>query len=147
MGRTNIVKRVLEQSFHDHVGSTWERICQIAVTGNDLLGHTWSVASRWWGKAPVLAAGKKTHAGYDDLEFDVVAEDQNDSHTILVGECKWAAADYADRLLEKLKKKTSMAPFAQGKKIVYALFLREPPLSTASCCMLLPEDVVQQLLE
>lgn len=29
MGRTNIVKQMLERSFHDHVGGIWERICQI----------------------------------------------------------------------------------------------------------------------
>ena len=147
MGRTNIVKRMLEQSFYDHVGGIWERICQIAVSGNDISGHTWKVAGRWWGKVPVYEEGKKTPVGYEDLEFDVVAEDQNDSDTILVGECKWTGADYADRLLDKLKKKVSMAPFVKGKKVVYALFLREQPLSAADCVILFPEDVIQQLPE
>lgn len=147
MGRTNIVKQMLERSFHDHVGGIWERICQIAVSGNILFGHAWKVAGRWWGKAPVYEEGKKTPVRYEDLEFDVVAEDQNDKNTILVGECKWKGADYADRLLEKLKKKVNVAPFAQGKKVVYALFLREQPLSDADCDILLPDDVILQLPE
>ena len=147
MGRANVVKRMLGQSFHDHVGGVWERICQTAVSGNELFGHEWKVASRWWGKVPVHEEGKMTPVGYEDLEFDVVAEDRNDGHTILVGECKWTAADYADRLLEKLKTKVGMAPFAKGKKVVYALFLRERPLSGADCEILLPEDVMAQLPE
>ena len=147
MGRTNLVKRVLERSFQDYVGSIWECLCQTAVSGNDLFGHTWKMAGRWWGKVPVYEEGKKTPVAFEDLEFDVVAEDQYDMHTILVGECKWNGADYADRLLGKLKKKVSMAPFAQGKQVVYALFLREQPLSLADCAILLPEDVLQQLPE
>ena len=99
------------------------------------------------GKVPVYEDGKKTPVSLEDLEFDVVAEDQYDKHTILVGECKWNGTDYADRLLVKLKKKVSMAPFAQDKKVVYALFLRERPLSLADCDILLPEDVLLQLPE
>lgn len=91
------------------------------------------MASRWWGKVPVYEEGRKTPVGNENLELDVVAEDQNDSHTILVGECKWTGADYADRLLDKLRTKVSKAPFAKGKKVVYVLFLREQPLSVADC--------------
>ena len=96
-------------------------------------------------KAPVYEEGKKTPVGSEDLEFDVVAQDYEDKNTILVGECKWTAADYADRLLEKLKAKTSKAPFAQGKNIVYVLFLREKPKSQAECNIMLPEDVIKAL--
>ena len=145
IGRAGIVKRMLEQSFHDHVGGVWERVCQIAVTGNELMGHTWREARRWWGKAPIREEGRKTPVGYEDLEFDVVAEAQDDSNTILVGECKWTAADYADRLLDKLKRKVSLAPFAEGRHVVYALFLREQPLSKADCDIFLPEDVIREL--
>lgn len=145
MGRTQVVWQRLEQGFPAHVGSVWERLCQIAVSGNELFGHTWNVACRWWGKAPVYKEGRKTPVGYEDLEFDVVAEDINDKNTILVGECKWAAPDYADRLLDKLKKKTTLAPFAVGKEIIYVLFLREQPLSQADCNIMLPNDVIVQL--
>lgn len=147
MGRINIAKNHLAQEFNDHVGGIWKRLCQIAVSGNELFDHTWNIASRWWGKVPVYEDGKKTPVGYEDLEFDVVAEDMNDKNTILVGECKWTSADYADRLLEKFKKKTSLAPFAKGKNVVYALFLREQPLSTADCAIMLPEDVIKNLPE
>lgn len=145
MGRTAIVTEKLEREFNKHVGSVWERLCQICVSGDTLFDHTWNVAGRWWGKVPIYEEGKKTPADYEDLEFDVVAEDIHDRDTILVGECKWTAADHADRLLEKLKAKTKIAPFAKGKNIIYVLFLREKPLSASDCPILLPDDVVSQL--
>ncbi len=145
-------EQCLDKSYsHGHcVITLTQTFCDIPdkVSEWDILsGHTWKVAGRWWGKAPVYEEGKKTPVRYEDLEFDVVAEDQNDKNTILVGECKWKGADYADRLLDKLKKKVNVAPFAQGKKVVYALFLREQPLSDADCDILLPDDVILQLPE
>lgn len=125
------------------MGNVWERLCQTAVSGNELFGHTWGMARRWWGKAPVYEDGRKTPVGYEDLEFDVVAEAIGDKNTILVGECKWKSADYADRLLAKLKAKTEKAPFSQGKNIVYVLFLKEYPLSEADCSVLYPDDVLK----
>lgn len=147
MGRINIANNHLDKEFNDHIGGVWERLCQIAVSGNNLFGHIWNVSSRWWGKVPVYEDGKKTPVSYEDLEFDIVAEDMNDKNTILVGECKWTTADYADRLLEKLKKKTSMAPFSKDKNVVYALFLREQPLSTPDCAIMFPENVIENLPE
>lgn len=147
LGRGNIAKKYIEDGFNGHVAEVWERLCQLAVTGSDAVeGHTWNVASRWWGKVPVFEDGKKTPVGYEELEFDVVAEDLYDKNTILVGECKWTSSDYADRLLEKLKKKVSLAPFAQGKNIVYVLFLREEPLpGPRNCKIILPEEVATLL--
>lgn len=146
MGHLAIAKRLLDQGFAMHVAGVWERLCQVAVSGSTLGGHVWGVASRWWGKVPVYEPGRKTPSGSEDLEFDVVAEDMDAPGTLLVGECKWMASDYADRLLEKLRRKVSLAPFAQGRRVVYALFLREPPLSLAQDCMvLLPADVLRLL--
>lgn len=145
MRMDNAVKARFKELFPMHVSKIWERLCQMAVSGNDLFGHTWYMASRWWGRVPVYEEGKKTPVGFEDLEFDVVAQDYEDKNTILVGECKWASADYADRLLEKLKAKTAKAPFAQGKNIVYVLFLREQPKSEADCHIMLPEDVIEAL--
>lgn len=147
MGRNEYIQNILKRDFPMHVGDVWERLCQIAVSGSKLFGHTWKMAGRWWGKVPTFKEGRKTPSGFEDLEFDVVAEDFDDKNTILVGECKWAAADYADRLLEKLKSKVAKAAFAQGKSVVYVLFLREPPLSNADSEIMLPEDVLKNLPE
>lgn len=146
MGRDDVVWQWIERDMPMHVGEVWERLCQCAVSGRELGGHVWSIAQRWWGKAPVYAEGRKTPIGYEDLEFDVVAEDVADHSCLLVGECKWTAADYADRLLAKLKHKVALAPFAQNKRIVYVLMLRERPLSCPDdCLVLLPEDVMSML--
>lgn len=142
LGRTAVVRQKIEQGFPAHVGKVWESLCQSAVSGNELFGHVWNVARRWWGKAPIYEEGRKTPTGFDDLEFDVVAEAIDAKDTILVGECKWKSADYADRLLAQLKAKTVKAPFAKDKTIVYALFLKEHPLSAAACHVMLPEDVL-----
>ena len=104
LGRGNIAKKFINDGFNGHVAEVWERLCQLAVSGSNIEGHTWGEASRWWGKVPIFEEGKKTPVGNEELEFDVVAEDLFDKNTILVGECKWTAPDYADRLLEKLKR-------------------------------------------
>lgn len=145
MGMDNIVRKRFEEKFPLHVSKIWEQLCQLAVSGNEIFDHVWNMAGRWWGKVPVYEEGRKTPVGSEDLEFDVVAQDYEDKNTILVGECKWAAADYAGRLLEKLKAKTAKAPFAQGKNIVYVLFLRENPKSQADCDIMLPDDVIKAL--
>lgn len=145
MDRTDVVLKNIHSHMAEHVGHVWERLCQIAVSGNNVFGHTWNAAAHWWGKVPVFKEGKKTPVGNRELEFDVVAESMDDKDTILVGECKWKSADHADRLLAQFQEKVKYAPFAKGKKIVYALFLREQPLSTADCEIMLPEDVLNNL--
>lgn len=143
LGRKEMVMKIIEQQMPDHVSHLWERLCQNAVSGNSLFGEDWMVARRWWGRVPVFEDGKKTPVGYEDLEFDVVAE-SIDKKTVFVGECKWASADYADRLLQKLHAKIAKAPFVKGRKVVCALFLREAPLDGMTDCIMLPEDVVAQ---
>ena len=146
LGRGNIARKFINDGFTGHVAEVWERLCQLAVSGSNIEGHTWGEASRWWGKVPIFEEGKKTPVGNEELEFDVVAEDLFDKNTILVGECKWTAPDYADRLLEKLKRKVALAPFAQGKNVIYLLFLREKPLpGPQPCKVILPEEVASLL--
>ncbi len=147
MDRIDVVMQNIQEHMAEHVGHIWERLCQIAVSGNDVFGHTWGMASHWWGKVPVFKEGKKTPVGNLELEFDVVAEAMDDKDTILVGECKWQSADYANRLLSQLVDKVKKAPFAKGKTIVYALFLREKPLTKASCEIMIPQDVLNNLPE
>ena len=143
--RTDVVLQNIHDHMAEHVGHIWERLCQIAVSGNNVFGHTWNVAAHWWGKVPVFKEGKKTPVSNRELEFDVVAESMDDKDTILVGECKWKSADHAERLLAQLQEKVKYASFAKGKKIVYALFLREQPLSITDCEMMFPEDVLKNL--
>jgi len=144
LGRTEIVRKAISQQMPEHVSHIWERLCQIAISGNNILGTDWGLARRWWGKVPIYANDKKTPSGYEDLEFDVVAE-SIDKKSILVGECKWNQADYADRLMKKLKIKAEKSPFTKGKNIVYALFLKEKPLDESQTNIFLPDDVISNL--
>lgn len=144
LGKKRQIIDIVNNRFPNLVGPIWERLCQIAVSGNSLYGKEWNLARRWWGAAPVYMQNKKTPVGGTDIEIDVVAESL-DGKALLVGECKWNQADYANRLLEKLKVKTQSALFAKDKEIVYVLFLREKPLDKIPAHILLPEDVINLL--
>lgn len=147
LGRTSVVLGHIHKHLPEHVSHTWERLCQIAVSGNNLFGHTWNVASHWWGKVPVYKEGRKTPIGNKELEFDVVAEALDVKNTILIGECKWQAPDHADCLLSQLKDKVKSSALVRGKNIVYALFLKEKPLTDADCDIMYPEEVLDNLPE
>ena len=110
-----------------------KRLCQLAVSGSNIEGHTHGVKPHAGGARFLsFEEGKRTPVGNEELEFDVVAEDLFDKNTILVGECKWTAPDYADRLLEKLKRKVALAPFAQGKNVILHSFSKREATSWSS---------------
>lgn len=138
IGRVERVKDILKNRLNEHVSKQWERLCQLAVSGNALLGHNWLMASRWWGN--VL----NENGLAETLEFDVVAE-SDDKKYLLLGECKWTSADYADRLLAELQRKASLASFTKGRQIIYALFLRERPLTACDATVFYPQDVLTLL--
>lgn len=135
IGRRNMVINIVRDQLNNHVGRMWERLCALSVSGNNMFGHDWLMARRWWGN--VINERGET----ESLEFDVVAESA-DRKYLLVGECKWNKADYSARLLSELKRKTALAPFAKNRKIIYALFLREHPLDQTDANIFYPEDVV-----
>lgn len=146
MKRTTWVREKIQKEMNNLVGGAWEELCRQSVSGNFLFGQQWGIASRWWGKVPVYEGNKKTPVGFEDIEIDVVAE-SIDNNYLLIGECKWNSADYADRLLKELQAKTSKLYFAKNRKVVYVLFLRETPLSSADCHILLPNNVIVNLPE
>ncbi len=145
LGRTEVVKREIENELPRLIGRMWERLCLMSVSGNTMFGHTWNVARRWWGKIPVYAEGRKTPVGSEDIEIDLVAQSLDDPNVVLVGECKWTKADFADRLMRQLVTKTQKTPFAQGKKIIYVLFLKERPVAAFDGNVMYPEDVLINL--
>lgn len=144
LGRLERVRSLMDIQWPMHTAGVWESLCRRAVSGNDICAEQWGMASRWWGTAPIREEGRKTPSGHVDLEFDVVAENLS-GDTLLVGECKWTSADYADRLLRRLKEKTELAPFTQNyDRVHYTLFLKEPPLGIIpkDVAVFLPEDVL-----
>lgn len=145
LGKYERIMEKIRNNFNDHVGHLWEYICLQAVSFNELFGNEWGVASRWWGSVADRDADGKMN-GSIDIELDVVAESV-EKEKILVGECKWTSADYADRLLRVLKTKVSKVPIFNGKEIEYVLFLREKPFDSDvlenNVHVMYPEDVIR----
>ena len=139
-----ILQRILKD-FNGHVGEVWENSCMRAVSLSQLFGIEWGIASRWWGKVPEKDDTGKV-CGSVDIELDVVAESL-DKKKLLIGECKWNSADYAGRILHKLKTKVSKVVSFNHRDVEYVLFLRERPLDLDSITgsevhILYPEDIV-----
>lgn len=135
IGRTNYVERVMAEQFNTYVGTHWERLCRLAVSGSTMEGHTWMMARRWWGT--VL----NERSEQEQIELDVLAESM-DKKYLLVGECKWQKADYAGRLYAEPKRKAELLPFAKGHKIVYMLFLKHKPLDDVKVAIKYPDDII-----
>jgi hypothetical protein len=112
----------------------WEKLCRQAISGTEIEGEHFGMARSWWGSV------SKT----ERLELDVVAESV-DGKTLVVGECKWTEQEQASRLLFELEEKIKKCSFAQGKKIITCLFLKNPPKDKVHSKIFLPEDVMQLL--
>lgn len=146
LGRHQRIIELIKNEFNMHVGYVWEQCCRHAVSGNELFGHSWGFASRWWGTVPTFSEdGKRT--GSEDIEFDIVAQ-SIDKKRLMIGECKWAAPDYLDRLYRTMKNKVSKVREFNNNDIKYLLFLREKPKPgpiPEDVKILLPEDVIALL--
>lgn len=145
LGRYEKIMSRIRNDFNSHVGHLWESTCAKAVSLNDLFDQEWGMASRWWGSVPVKDSNGKV-TGHEDIELDVVAE-SIDRKCFLIGECKWNAPDYAERLLRVLKAKVSKVPLFATRDVIYVLFLREYPLDEAAIAeenvhILYPEDII-----
>ena len=119
-----------------------------AVSFRNLFGTDWGLASRWWGSVPIRNEDGKVIGG-DEIELDVVAASE-DGRSMLIGECKWNAPDFADRLLRILKAKVAAIPQFSKYEVKYVLFLRERPidadtLDDLGIHVLYPEDVISLL--
>lgn len=149
LGRHERIMERIRKEFNSQVGTVWERACARSVSLRCLFGTEWGIASRWWGNVPVRNE-KGRVVGGEDIELDVVAESE-DGKRLLVGECKWNAPDYAERLLRVLKAKVSrITQFSKYDDVVYVLFLRERPLDSDSLesigvHVFYPEDVITML--
>lgn len=134
LGRKKLLMQIFNQSFNEFVGHYWERLCRNVVSGNELLGTTWNIASRWWGN--VRDGGKSRM-----IEIDVVAE-SFDKKKLLIGECKWTEKENASRLLYELQNKAKLLPFVKDKEIVYVLFLKHNPEDSNAENIILPENIL-----
>ena len=98
-----------------HVAEVWEWLARDSVPRLKLHGIDWNPASRWWG------AG----IGGAPLELDVVAESTDGRH-LLIGEVKWSDRSDPERIRAELIRKAQRAPFRSGRRLHYALWLKNP---------------------
>ncbi len=134
-GRKNFVIEEIMLHFNEYVAKHWEHLCREAISGNMLYGHRWKEASRWWGT--VRSDGKN-----QEMEFDIIAE-STDAKALLIGECKWTNPEVAGEIIKRLKKKTSLLPFAKNKEVIPVLFLKNKPKDGGNDLNILyPEDVI-----
>ncbi|HSV88887.1 MAG TPA: ATP-binding protein [Bacteroidales bacterium] len=132
LGRTEVVMEEVVQRFNAYVSMHWENMCRRAISGQELMGKRYGLASRWWGN--ILRN--------QQMEIDVVAE-STDGKCLLVGECKWSAGENADKLLKQLLEKANKLPFAANKEIVPVLFLKNHEKAAEN--ILLPERVIEMI--
>ena len=132
LGRTRPIANQMQVQFPGFTGECWERICRKTISGNEVDGICYGMASRWWGN---ISRDKR-------IGLDVVAESL-DKKNLLVGECKWTGTEDASRLIHQLKKKASLLPFAEGHKIVPVLFLKEPAIHTEGCRIIYPKEIIE----
>ena len=112
----------------------WEKLCRQAMSGSEINGYTFGFAQSWWGNVT------KT----ERIEIDLIAE-STDGKALLVGECKWTESENAARLLFELETKVNKLPFAQGKKIIPCLFLKNAPMDNSTQNIYLPNDIIMML--
>ena len=98
-----------------HVAEVWEWLARDSVPHLKLHGIGWNPASRWWGPGVDKAL----------LEFDVLAESADRRH-LLFGDVKWSDRSDPERLAAELIRKMQRAPFRNGRKVHYALWLKAP---------------------
>jgi hypothetical protein len=140
-GRDSMVMQQIEEGRSQFVSQHWEHLCREAVSGNRVLGKLWGEASRWWGSVP-LDVPDEHGQKFRTMELDLIAE-SSDHQSLLIGECKWTHGEQAARLLHQLQEKARLLPFAQGKELIFALFLKEPPQDADfRGNVFLPEDVI-----
>lgn len=107
-GDSSTVRASIEKSLPTHTSWTFEDICRDAVSASGVPVPCTRVG-RWW---------------YDGAEIDVVGVDE-DTETLLLGECKWTENAVGIDLLADLE---SLEPAVRwhgtDRSVVYALFAK-----------------------
>lgn len=134
-GQVPQISRHIASTFSAHVGSVWEDLVRESISAKEYFGRVWKPASSWWG----------TGLNRSAMELDVVAE-SDDGQDLLVGEAKWSSEKEPHRLRAELLEKARNLPFAQGRRLFAAVWLKEcPPRARDSESIFTPADVLPAL--
>lgn len=115
-GQAAQISRQIASTFSAHVGGVWEDLVRESIPAKEYFGRVWKPARSWWG-----AGLNRTM-----MDLDVVAE-SDDGKELLVGEAKWSSVKEPDRLRTALLEKARNLPFAQGRRLFAAVWLKECP--------------------
>jgi AAA+ ATPase superfamily predicted ATPase len=133
LGNTAPVYEIFKQKHDNFVSAEWENICRRSIPLKPVNGIMFNSAKRWWGN----------NLNKEVMEMDVIAN-SIDGKYLLVGECKWSVVPNIPGLIETLERKAALLPFAQGKKIIPALFLKGSHEKTKDR-VFYPEDIMKRL--
>ncbi|MBE0675479.1 MAG: ATP-binding protein [Bacteroidales bacterium] len=134
LGLTSQAMKRIKNRLPSYVASVWEELCRKSVPFLNL-DMEFNPASRWWGR------------GIDGnpMEIDLLAGSA-DGKVLLAGECKWTEKAYINKLSDELAKKAANLPFADGRTVIMALFLKNKPVVSPSGLFIFgPEEVVDAL--
>jgi AAA+ ATPase superfamily predicted ATPase len=132
--QTKTVALDIRRRFPQHLGDIWEELARESVARTRICNRTWRPASRWWG----------ANLAREQMEIDVVAE-SSDRRSLLLGEAKWADKANPAQLLRDLQRKAERAPFVQGRKVYFALWLKQSATVLKEAKVLRPRDVLRSL--
>jgi len=134
IGLTDVVYQNIESRLNIYISREWENLCRSSVPVLPIEGIHFDTAYRWWGNN---SNGKQ-------MEIDVVAE-SIDKEYLLAGECKWTDHGDVQQLMQQLKEKISLLPFAKDKKVIPILFLKNKFNHMGDTHILTPADVLNRL--
>ena len=138
MRRSEVVAKIAEEHFNEHVSLIWEELCRDYVSGAVINGVSYKMARRWQGAVLTDKVKKATKM----VELDVVAESFDGKH-LLIGECKWTGREDASRLMHRLEEVAPLLPFADNHTLHPCIFLKEKPFNeTPHMNIYYPEDVL-----
>ncbi len=136
LGNSAAVLNMFERAENDFYGHVWEELCRNYISANGADGVMYRMARRWWG-----AYYNESQQKYLPAELDVVAESFEGDH-LFIGECKWQEHIDAKEELRRLQTIAEGLPFAKGRQLHYALFLRTVPKSPDAGRIYYPDEIM-----
>jgi AAA+ ATPase superfamily predicted ATPase len=133
-GQTETVGREISARLPHHVAQVWEELARASVPRLPLFDRAWGPARRWWGP------------GLDrkPMEVDLVAESAA-GDALLVGEVKWSVPKAVPEALAELERRAKNLPFAAGRQVLVALWLKEGVRGKAGRQVITPRRVLAGL--
>ncbi|BCO09753.1 ATPase [Desulfolithobacter dissulfuricans] len=123
-----------QQTLTMQVADVWEELARWSVPRLAIAGQRWKPAARWWGKG----------LNGNQMEIDLVAESL-DGCSLLFGEAKWEKKTDVRQTLHRLTNSAENFPKIGKRKIVLALWCKNPAESPEDTAVFNAADVMAVL--